>query len=149
MQEDVAAAEAQRERWERRTEAAASLDSVMEAVRTPGRAPSHAESPSTTQEVAVQPQGGTEQEFAARMTTLESAIDHARDAGISVSRAKRLLKDMQAQAAAGAAAARLREVLKTRPCGSGLLKVCACTCMGCVQVSRCTLCRRACMHATA
>lgn len=58
------------------------------------------------------------------MAMLESAIDHAREAGISVSRAKKLLKDMQAQATAASAAARLREVLSSRPCGSGLLKAC-------------------------
>ena len=126
LQEDVAAAEVQRERWERRAEAAASLDTVMEAVRNPDSYPnssSASEGPASHQDTSPSPQGGTHKQFSARMGTLENAIDHARNAGISVSRARKLLKDMQAQAAAGAAAARLRDILKTRPCGAGLLKV--------------------------
>lgn len=68
-------------------------------------------------------QGGTAEEFAERIGRLEDAIEQAREAGISVSRVKKLLKDMQAQAAAGAAAAHLQAVLASRPCGSGYLKV--------------------------
>ena len=64
-----------------------------------------------------------ETETAALLEKLEAAIEHARDAGISMSRAKKLLKDVQAQAAATNTAARLKDILSRCPCGSGLLKV--------------------------
>ncbi|KAK9821741.1 hypothetical protein WJX81_001109 [Elliptochloris bilobata] len=58
----------------------------------------------------------------AREGALAAAIEAARRANIGVGRAKRLLKDMQAQAAAAAAARRLGSVLAARPAGSGMLK---------------------------
>jgi hypothetical protein len=62
-------------------------------------------------------------QWVGRISRLEKAIICARDANVSVNRAKRLVKDMQAQAAAAEAAARLEEVLQHKPCGSGVLKV--------------------------
>ncbi len=62
-------------------------------------------------------------DWAQRIAKLEGQIEEAREANVSVNRAKRLVKDMQAQAAAAEAAARLEEVLQHKPCGSGLLKV--------------------------
>lgn len=63
------------------------------------------------------------EDWTRRISTLEQAIDDARGANISVNRAKRLVKDMQAQAAAAEVAARLEDVLQNKPCGSAVLKV--------------------------
>eukprot|EP00884_Botryococcus_braunii_P020575 jgi/Botrbrau1/7200/Bobra.0300s0026.1 len=109
LQLEVQEARTLKERWERRAEAVARLDAVMEAVR---QNPDNV-SPSCS---------SFWEEWACRISRLEQAIDDAREANISVNRAKRLVKDMQAQAAAADAATRLEEVLQHKPCGSGVLK---------------------------
>jgi hypothetical protein len=63
-------------------------------------------------------------EWALRIQTLERGIEQARQQGISVSRAKRVLKELQAQANAAEAAAKLEALLLRKPCKASLLKVC-------------------------
>lgn len=53
---------------------------------------------------------------------LERAIDAARQEGITVNNARRLHKDLDAQKSALEVGAHLDEVLRTAPCGSGVLK---------------------------
>jgi hypothetical protein len=62
-------------------------------------------------------------EWALRIQTLERGIEQARQQGISVSRAKRVLKELQAQANAAEAAAKLEALLLRKPCKASLLKV--------------------------
>lgn len=62
-------------------------------------------------------------EWALRIQTLEQGIEQARQQGISVSRAKRVLKELQAQANAAEAAAKLEALLLRKPCKASLLKV--------------------------
>ncbi len=62
-------------------------------------------------------------EWALRIRTLERGIEQARQQGISVSRAKRVLKELQAQANAAEAAAKLEALLLRKPCKASLLKV--------------------------
>ena len=50
-------------------------------------------------------------------------MDQGRSGGIGISRAKRLLKELQAQAAAGQLAQRLHSLLQDCPVGSASLKV--------------------------
>ncbi|KAK9790356.1 hypothetical protein WJX73_003594 [Symbiochloris irregularis] len=114
LQEDVAAAEAQRERWEKRAMAVTSLEAVVEAVSSPDADPTS----STSAHQAKDDSGDLDP-----IARLQAAVETARDAGISVSRARKLLKDLQSQAEASAAAARLRAVLAgDKPHGSALLK---------------------------
>ena len=66
-------------------------------------------------------------ELSARSKRLESAIDVARSTSISVAKAKRLLKEIQAQGAAAAAAGELT-VARREAGQSASLKVrCVCT----------------------
>ncbi len=53
---------------------------------------------------------------------LHAATEDARNQGVSVNKAKRLAKDLEAQAAAVDMGARLDEVLANAPCGSVALK---------------------------
>jgi len=62
-------------------------------------------------------------EWALRIQTLERGIEQARQQGISVSRAKRVVKELQAQANAAEAAAKLEALLLRKPCKASLLKV--------------------------
>ena len=62
-------------------------------------------------------------EWALRIQTLEQGIEQARQQGISLSRAKRVLKELQAQANAAEAASKLETVLQRRPCKASVLKV--------------------------
>ena len=62
-------------------------------------------------------------EWALRIQTLARGIEQARDQGISVSKAKRVLKELQAQATAAEAAAKLEALLLRKPCKAGVLKV--------------------------
>ena len=50
-------------------------------------------------------------------------MDQGRSGGIGISRAKRLLKELQSQAVAAQLAQRLHALLQERPCGSASLKV--------------------------
>lgn len=108
----MAAARQLLERWERRDEAVAALEAVMADVRG-GEAPGAGPEPGAL---------GFWEAWEAREGALAAAIEAARSASIGVGRAKRLLKDMQAQGAAAAAARRLGDVLAARPAGSGVLK---------------------------
>lgn len=65
-------------------------------------------------------------EWALRIQTLEQGIEQARQQGISLSRAKRVLKELQAQANAAEAASKLETVLQRRPCKASALKVSSC-----------------------
>ena len=65
-------------------------------------------------------------EWALRIQTLEQGIEQARQQGISLSRAKRVLKELQAQANAAEAASKLETVLQRRPCKASVLKVSSC-----------------------
>lgn len=65
-------------------------------------------------------------EWALRIQTLEQGIEQARQQGISLSRAKRVLKELQAQANAAEAASKLETVLQRRPCKASVLKVGSC-----------------------
>lgn len=62
-------------------------------------------------------------EWALRIQTLEQGIEQARQQGISLSRAKRVLKELQAQANAAEAASKLETVLQRKPCRASVLKV--------------------------
>ena len=62
-------------------------------------------------------------EWALRIQTLERGIGQARGQGISVSKAKRVLKELQAQANAAEAASKLQAVLQRKPCKASALKV--------------------------
>ena len=62
-------------------------------------------------------------EWALRIQTLEQGVEQARQQGISLSRAKRVLKELQAQANAAQAAAKLQAVLQRTPCKAAALKV--------------------------
>lgn len=65
-------------------------------------------------------------EWALRIQTLELGIEQARQQGISLSRAKRVLKELQAQANAAEAASKLETLLQRRPCKASVLKVSSC-----------------------
>ena len=73
-------------------------------------------------------------EWALRIQTLEQGIEQARQQGISLSRAKRVLKELQAQANAAEAASRLETVLQRRPCKASVLRVNMFTIIMCVLV---------------
>lgn len=121
-QAEVAAARQLRERWERRAEAVAALEAVMEDVR--GSEPPTNGAAAAADALPAGAHGpGFWAAWEARLGVLAAAIEAARSANIGVGRAKRLLKDMQAQAAAAAAARRLDAVLAACPAGSGMLKV--------------------------
>jgi len=62
-------------------------------------------------------------EWALRIQTLERGIEQAREQGISVSKAKRVLKELQAQANAAEAASKLEALLLRKPCKASVLKV--------------------------
>ena len=62
-------------------------------------------------------------EWALRIQTLETGIGQARGQGISVSKAKRVLKELQAQANAAEAASKLQAVLQRKSCKASALKV--------------------------
>lgn len=61
-------------------------------------------------------------EWALRIQTLEQGLEQARQHGISLSRAKRVLKELQAQANAAEAAGKLEAVLQRKPCKASVLK---------------------------
>ena len=67
-------------------------------------------------------------EWALRIKTLERGIEQAREQGISVSKAKRVLKELQAQANAAEAASKLEALLLRKPCKASTLKVSSCLC---------------------
>lgn len=54
---------------------------------------------------------------------LEGAIEEAKESNIGVDKARRLLKELQAQAAAVEAANHLDSIMAKKPCGSGVLRV--------------------------
>ena len=86
------------ERWERRTEAVTVLDAETE------RARASLVGPLSDPTVAG--------EYAERVQRLEAAIETAREANISVTKAKRTAKDMQAQLAMVKVAKALEKALK-------------------------------------
>ena len=65
-------------------------------------------------------------EWALRIKTLERGIEQAREQGISVSKAKRVLKELQAQANAAEAASKLEALLLRKPCKASTLTVSSC-----------------------
>ncbi|KAK9816451.1 hypothetical protein WJX72_000489 [[Myrmecia] bisecta] len=111
LEAEARAAKALKERWEKRAEAVAQLEAVMDDVRAPGTAPVDAEQSKVFWA-----------DWGDRISRLEAAIEVAREANISVNKAKRLLKELQAQAGAAEAAMKLAEVLQRRPAGSSVLK---------------------------
>lgn len=56
------------------------------------------------------------------VSVLEAAVEEAKSANVSVVKARRLMKELQAQMLAAAAAASLQCCLSKRPCGSAALK---------------------------
>lgn len=56
------------------------------------------------------------------ISMLESAVDEAKDARVNVVKARRLIKELQAQLSAAEAAALLQSCMTRRPCGSGALR---------------------------
>ncbi|DBB08447.1 TPA: hypothetical protein ACH3X3_15276 [Trebouxia sp. C0006] len=120
LQADVQAGQQLLERWAMRNEAIAQLEAVMDEVSGPVISQS---SPSRGQQgPTVADHEALWAEWALRIRTLERGIEQARQQGISVSRAKRILKELQAQANAAEAAAKLEALLLRKPCKASLLK---------------------------
>lgn len=56
------------------------------------------------------------------IATLESAVNEAKDANVNVVKARKLIKELQAQLSAAEAAAQLQSCVDKRPCGSAALR---------------------------
>ncbi|KAK9864565.1 hypothetical protein WJX84_000508 [Apatococcus fuscideae] len=116
LQEEVAQARQVHERWGKRAQVADALDGVIDDI---------SELTLLRQPVPTSPaelQDAFWDEWTAQGTRLEEVMDQGRSGGISISRAKRLLKELQAQAAAGGLAQRLHSLLQECPVGSSSLK---------------------------
>ncbi|KAL6760662.1 hypothetical protein V8C86DRAFT_1058572 [Haematococcus lacustris] len=61
-------------------------------------------------------------EWDVQVQCLEAAIAEAKDANISVNKAKRLLKELQAQSAGAEAARQLEAIMSERPAGTGAIR---------------------------
>ncbi|KAL3163087.1 hypothetical protein ABBQ32_009505 [Trebouxia sp. C0010 RCD-2024] len=109
------------ERWGMRNEAIAQLEAVIEGVSGP--VPSYISPARGLEGPTVADHEAFWAEWALRIQTLEQSIEQARQQGISLSRAKRVLKELQAQANAAEAASKLETVLQRRPCRASVLRV--------------------------
>jgi hypothetical protein len=127
LKEEVAQVELMRERWASRAAAQQQLDTAVESARS---APSSSIFTTNTNNTIVSSTSMislNEEEFSqelnSRMELIESAIEAARQSSISVSRAKKVLTDLQAQGAAVEAGKGLEEALNGKRAGSAALKV--------------------------
>ncbi|KAL0041632.1 hypothetical protein WJX79_010152 [Trebouxia sp. C0005] len=120
LKADVQAGQQLMDRWAMRNEAIAQLEAVMDEVSGP--VASHSSPSRDQQGPTVADHEAFWAEWALRIQTLEQGIEQARQQGISVSRAKRVLKELQAQANAAEAAAKLEALLLRKPCKASLLK---------------------------
>ncbi|PSC75029.1 hypothetical protein C2E20_1867 [Micractinium conductrix] len=116
---EVEQARGLKERWMRRAEAQAQFDAAVESMSGPPEAPLLVRQPGVAPAVVADAFWA---ELNSRVQQLESATEEARQANIGVAKAKRLLKELQAQGAAVEAAARLDEALSQPRCTSSALK---------------------------
>ncbi|CAD7702855.1 unnamed protein product, partial [Ostreobium quekettii] len=117
---EVANAKVLQGQWRRRAQAMERLDTVMNQVKAhPGH---HSKGRKQEKPDRAEVQGLDMQMLESRVKLLEVAIEEAKESSISVDKAKRLLKELQGQAAAADAASNLDAVMAKKPCGSGVLK---------------------------
>lgn len=119
LADEVAQAATMQERWVQRNAAQEQLNGIVDAASAPAPL-------ALLQECMADITAGLEAfraEINRRLHELEAAVEGARVASISVSRAKKLQKDLQAQMAAVEAAVKLDEALHQTKAGSGAIKV--------------------------
>ncbi|GMH42583.1 hypothetical protein BSKO_10502 [Bryopsis sp. KO-2023] len=108
--------------WLRRAEAMERLESIMTQARQPIKKGKKHGKVATASGGGKELQGYDVSVLEANIKLLEGAIDEGRESNIGVDKARRLLKELQAQAAALEAANHLDSVMSKKPCGSGVLK---------------------------
>lgn len=114
---DIESAQALREQWVNRAKAVERLESVMMQARQPikkGKKPGKGGKELQGFDIGV---------LESSIKLLEGAIEEAKESNIGVDKARRLLKEIQAQAAAVEAANHLDSIMAKKPCGSGVLRV--------------------------
>lgn len=116
---DVESARSLRKQWVNRTEAIERLESIMSQARQPirkGKKSVKGQRELNECDLGI---------LGSNIKLLEIAIDEAKESNIGVDKARKLLKELQAQAAAVEAANQLDAIMTKKPCGSGVLRVIA------------------------